>query len=455
MSIKLAPTSDEGTVIKVIGVGGAGGNAVRHMIERGFCEVDFICANTDSQALAKTGASTLIKLGESGLGAGANPEVGAASAREAKKRIVEALQGAHMVFVTAGMGGGTGTGAASVIAEIAREMGILTVGVVTKPFNFEGNRRAKQAMRGITELGKTVNSLVVVLNDKLLEVLGDDITQVEAFQAADDVLFNAVAGITEIIKGEGIVNVDFEDVRTVMGNSGRAMMGYGKSAGPERATTAAQDAISCPLLEGVNLSSAKGVLVNITASAASLRMRESKQVMDVIHAYVDPEATVVYGAVYDESMGEEMRVTVVATGLEDSSDKPAVPSAEILRELPVLTHMVSAPAPAAAPATPRARVVAPSNDPFAGKDRPAVWRAGRTPAEVREFAATQPPYQHETRHLQESAPTGTQVVALPVRTVSAPPSAARPQATAPQGQSKETPNWLVDHIPSFLRKQNS
>lgn len=464
MSILRAPASEEGTVIKVIGVGGAGGNAVRHMIARGFGEVDFICANTDAQALSKTGAATLLKLGDSGLGAGANPEVGSETARDAKKRIVEALQGAHMVFVTAGMGGGTGTGAAPVIAEIAREMGILTVGVVTKPFGFEGSKRSRQAMKGIQELAKSVNSLVVVLNDRLLEVLGDDITQVEAFKAADDVLYSAVAGITEIIKSEGIINVDFEDVRTVMGNTGRAMMGFGSATGPERAKSAAETAISCPLLEGVNLSSAKGVLVNITASSDSLRMKETKDVMDIIHSFVDAEATVIYGAVYDEEMGDEMRVTVVATGLEDANGArsaaaqapaPAATAAPRNREIPVLTQEVPRTAAEAAASavlgTPgRPRITPSVTDPFAGKERPAVWRVNRTPVEVAGFAFAQPGVVAADVPVLEDI-VEAPVVAMPLRATAA---AVRPAVAAPQVQSNQKEaGWLVDHIPAFLRKQ--
>ena len=321
MNVTVNELSTLGTNIKVIGVGGAGGNAVAHMIKRGVEGVEFIAANTDAQALQRTGASKLIRLGETGLGAGANPSVGRECAISSRREITQALEGAHMVFITAGMGGGTGTGAASVVAEIAREMGILTVGVVTKPFEFEGNRRSKAAQGGIEELNKHVDSLIVVLNERLLEVLGEDITQLEAFAAADAVLYDATAGIAEIINKPGMINVDFQDVKTVMGERGRAMMGTGKATGAERARIAAEQAIACPLLEGVELKGARGVLVNITASPETLKMKEPREIMAVINQYVDEDAAIIYGAVYDESMGEELRVTVIATGLESGRQR--------------------------------------------------------------------------------------------------------------------------------------
>lgn len=306
-----------GTIIKVVGVGGAGGNAVSYMMTRGLGGVDFICANTDAQVLARTGAATLLQLGETGLGAGANPEVGREAAHSDREKIMAAIQDAHMVFVTAGMGGGTGTGAAPVVAEVARELGILTVGVVTKPFEFEGMKRLRVAEAGIDELSRHVDSLIVVLNEKLGEVLGDDVTQREAFAAADDVLHNAVSGIAEIINSPGMINVDFQDVCTVMSERGRALMGSAVASGPSRARMAAEQAIACPLLEGVNLSGARGLLVNITASEHSLKLKEPKEVMNVIREYTAVDATIIYGAVYDEQMGEELRVTVVATGLAE------------------------------------------------------------------------------------------------------------------------------------------
>jgi len=303
-----------GPVIKVIGVGGAGGNAVNHMIEQTVQGVEFIAVNTDAQVLSRNKAGNQIQLGLSGLGAGAKPEEARAVAIADRDRIEEAVAGAHMVFITAGMGGGTGTGAAPVIAEVARSLGILTVGVVTKPFTFEGSKRMKIAEAGIEALAPHVDSLIVILNDKLEEVLGEDVTQEDAFKAADDVLNNAVAGIAEIINNPGLVNVDFQDVRTVMSEQGMAMMGSASTSGIDRARIAAEQAIACPLLEGVNLSGARGVLVNIT-SKSSLKLRETKEVMNIIRTFAAEDATIIYGGVYDDSLADQLRVTVVATGL--------------------------------------------------------------------------------------------------------------------------------------------
>ena len=305
--------NDLGTVIKVVGVGGAGGNAVDHMIREGVMGVEFVAANTDAQALKRSVAHKKLRLGKNGLGAGAKPEVGRNAAMEEREQIAESLTGAHMVFITAGMGGGTGTGAAPIVAEVAREMGILTVAVVTKPFGFEG-KRLKVAETGIAELQKNVDSLIVILNDKLMDVLGDDVSMEEAFKAADNVLRNAVGGIAEIINYPGLVNVDFEDVRTVMSEMGMAMMGSASASGVDRARIAAEQAVASPLLEGVNLSGAKGVLVNITATR-SLKMKEVNEVMNTVREFAADDAHIIFGAVYDEGMGEEIRVTVVATGL--------------------------------------------------------------------------------------------------------------------------------------------
>ena len=317
MSIEMIETDGfhSGTQIKVIGVGGGGSNAVDHMIMRQVQGVEFICANTDAQALCRTQADSTIQLGGSGLGAGSKPEKGREAAEAAADDIRQAIRGAHMLFITAGMGGGTGTGAAPVIARIAKDMGILTVGVVTKPFDWEGGRRQTNAEAGLAELEANVDSLVVVLNEKLLEVLGDDITQEEAFAQANDVLKNAVGGIAEIINDYGFVNVDFEDVRTVMGEPGKAMMGTATASGPDRARIAAEQAVACPLLEGIDLSGAKGVLVLVTASKGSLKLNESREAMNTIRAYASPDAHTIYGAAYDDSLGDEIRVTVVATGL--------------------------------------------------------------------------------------------------------------------------------------------
>ncbi|EXI76164.1 MAG TPA: cell division protein FtsZ [Candidatus Accumulibacter phosphatis] len=311
--------NERDTVIKVIGIGGAGGNAVDHMIREGVNGVDFITANTDSQALGRSIALQKLQLGKTGLGAGAKPEAGKSAAIEEREAIAASLQGAHMVFITAGMGGGTGTGAAPIVAEVARELGVLTVAVVTKPFAFEG-KRLKVAEVGISELQKHVDSLIVILNDRLMDVLGEDVSMDEAFRAADNVLRNAVGGIAEIINFPGLVNVDFEDVRTVMGEMGMAMMGSANAAGVDRARIAAERAVSSPLLEGVNLSGAKGVLVNITASR-SLKMKEVNEVMNTVRAFAADDAHIIFGAVYDEQMGEEIRVTVVATGLGQAQAK--------------------------------------------------------------------------------------------------------------------------------------
>jgi cell division protein FtsZ len=307
------PEPDAGsTIIKVVGVGGAGGNAVEHMIREGVGGVEFICCNTDAQALKKSTAHVKLQLGP-GLGAGGKPEKARELAHVEREKIAAALTGAHMVFITAGMGGGTGTGAGPIVAEVARELGILTVAVVTKPFEYEGKRK-RLAEEGVAELARHVDSLIIILNEKLEEVLGDEVSMLEAFQAADNVLRNAVGGIAEIINVPGLVNVDFEDVRTVMGEMGKAMMGSAVAAGVDRARVAAEEAVASPLLEGIELSGARGVLVNITAST-TLGLREYKEVMNTIRQYTAPEATVICGAVFDETMEDQLRVTVVATGL--------------------------------------------------------------------------------------------------------------------------------------------
>jgi cell division protein FtsZ len=303
-------------VIKVVGVGGCGGNAVDHMLERGVEGVEFICMNTDAQALKRNRAQHVLQLGTGvtkGLGAGANPDVGRQSAMEDRERIIELIDGADMLFLTAGMGGGTGTGAAPIVAEVARELGILTVAVVTKPFAFEG-KRLKIAQTGLEELSRHVDSLIVIPNDKLMAVLGEDISMLDAFKAANGVLHGAVAGIAEVIKCPGLVNVDFADVRTVMSEMGMAMMGSSLASGPHRATEAAEQAVASPLLEDVNLAGARGVLVNITASM-SLKMKEVHEVMNTIKGFTAEDATVIVGTVIDEALGDSLRVTMVATGL--------------------------------------------------------------------------------------------------------------------------------------------
>lgn len=367
-----------GTQIKVIGVGGGGGNAVDHMIERDVQGVEFICANTDAQALSRSSAHKIIQLGASGLGAGSKPEKGREAAEVAVEDIRNAIAGAHMLFITAGMGGGTGTGAAPVIARVAKDMGILTVGVVTKPFDWEGGRRMTNADAGLTELEANVDSLIVVLNEKLQEVLGDDITQDEAFAHANDVLKNAVGGIAEIINVPGHVNVDFEDVRTVMGEPGKAMMGTAAASGPDRARIAAEQAVACPLLEGIDLSGAKGVLVLITAAKGSLKLSESKLAMNTIRAYASPDAHVIYGTAYDDGLGDQIRVTVVATGLSRQGARRTAPPLQVLRtgtdnvpfQVPTLNNPVAAAAPGA-PAAPAPGVPQPD---YTSMATPSVWR---------------------------------------------------------------------------------
>ena len=301
-----------GTLIKVIGVGGAGGNAVDHMIREGVQGVEFVVANTDAQALRRCLAQHKVQLGGTGLGAGSKPEAGRAAAQDSRESIAAALEGAHMCFITGGMGGGTGTGAAPVVAEIAKEMGVLTVGVVTKPFDFENRLRVAES--GIEDLSQHVDSLIIVLNDKLLEVFGDDAGFEDCFRSADNVLKNAVGGIAEIINVPGLVNVDFQDVRTAMGEMGRAMMGSAEASGVDRARIAAEQAAVSPLLEGTELSGARCVLINITASR-SLKMSEVRDAVKTVQAFAAPEAFVKYGTVFEESMEDRIRVTVVATGL--------------------------------------------------------------------------------------------------------------------------------------------
>ena len=315
--IELIDAQAQEAVIKVIGVGGCGGNAVDHMIAQGVAGVEFICANTDAQALRRNQAKVQLQLGANvtkGLGAGANPEMGRQAAMEDRERIIELISGADMLFLTAGMGGGTGTGAAPVVAEIAKELGVLTVAVVTKPFAFEGKRQ-RIAMEGIELLSQHVDSLIVIPNDKLTQVLGNTVTLDEAFKAANNVLHGAVAGIAEIISSPGMINVDFADVRAVMAEMGMAMMGSAKAAGPDRARAAAEQAVACPLLEDINISDARGVLVNISASKASFQLQEMYDVMETIKAFAADSATVIVGAVYDEALEDNLRVTIVATGL--------------------------------------------------------------------------------------------------------------------------------------------
>ena len=314
---ELMDTYSQSAVIKVVGVGGGGGNAVEHMVSKELEGVEFICANTDAQAIKNSSAKTVLQLGGNitkGLGAGANPDIGRQAALEDRERIAEVIEGSDMIFITAGMGGGTGTGGAPVVAQVAREMGILTVAIVTRPFPFEGKKRGDIASNGIDELKQYVDSLITIPNEKLLSVLGKNMSLLDAFKAANDVLLGAVQGIAELITRPGLINVDFADVRTVMSEMGMAMMGSGRATGEGRAREAAESAIASPLLEDVNLSGARGILVNVTAGM-DLSIGEFEEVGNTVKEFASENATVVVGTVIDPDMSGELRVTVVATGL--------------------------------------------------------------------------------------------------------------------------------------------
>ncbi len=324
---ELVDAANQAAVIKVVGVGGGGGNAVNHMMKAEVEGVDFICANTDAQALKASSARNIIQLGNTithGLGAGADPDIGRQSALEDRDRIMDVLEGADMVFITAGMGGGTGTGAAPVVAQVAREMGILTVAVVTKPFSFEGRKRAEVANNGIRELSQYVDSLITVPNDRLVDVLGSEVSLVNAFEAADDVLLGAVQGIAQVITCQGLINVDFADVKTVMGEMGMAMMGSGKAQGEDRARVATEAAISSPLLEHIDLAGAKGILANITAGM-DFGIGEFNEVGNIIKTVAADEATVVIGTVLNPELSGEIWVTIVATGLSQPGEQLSRP----------------------------------------------------------------------------------------------------------------------------------
>jgi len=345
---ELMDSGAQDAVIKVIGVGGGGGNAVQHMVNSGIAGVDFICTNTDAQALGRFDGAKSLQIGSNitkGLGAGATPEVGQQAALEDRELIQEAIVNSDMLFVTAGMGGGTGTGAAPVVAQIAREMGILVVGVVTKPFAFEGNARMKIAMQGIQELSGHVDSLITIPNDKLLDVYGRDFDLMNAFSGANDVLCGAVQGITELITNPGVINVDFADVRTVMSKMGMGMMGSGRAIGDERAKEAAEAAIASPLLEDVNLAGARGILVNVTG--ANMTLGEFQDIGAVVNEFASDDATVVMGTAIDESLDGEIRVTVVATGLGNVGAKatptPATASTAPAPEIKVVSNTPAEP----------------------------------------------------------------------------------------------------------------
>jgi len=344
---ELMDAYSQSAVIKVVGVGGGGGNAVNHMLNANIEGVEFICANTDAQAVKNSETRTLLQLGSNitkGLGAGANPVVGREAALEDRERIQEAIQGSDMVFITAGMGGGTGTGAAPVVAEVARELGILTVAVVTKPFPFEGGKRLQIAEKGIEDLGQFVDSLIIIPNQKLLSVLGKDMSLLNAFKAANDVLLGAVQGIAELITRPGLINVDFADVRTVMSEMGVAMMGSGSARGETRARDAAEQAINSPLLEDINISGAKGILVNITAGL-DLAIGEFDEVGSTVKEFACEDATVVVGTVIDPDMTDDLRVTVVATGLGETARERVIPVTHETPPVRVVNSDVRDPSP--------------------------------------------------------------------------------------------------------------
>ncbi len=332
---ELMDAHSQSAVIKVIGVGGGGGNAVAHMVDAGIEGVDFICANTDSQALKDSRVRTSLQIGcniTKGLGAGANPDIGRQAAMEDRDRIHEAIEGADMLFITAGMGGGTGTGAAPIVAQVAKELGILTVAVVTKPFLMEGNKRMAIAEQGIAELGKSVDSLITIPNEKLLAVLGGETTLLDAFKSANQVLQGAVQGIAELITRPGLINVDFADVKTVMAEMGMAMIGTGTASGEDRAREAAEAAVSSPLLEDINLSGANGILVNVTAGM-DLSIGEFQEVGNTVKEFTSDDATVVIGTVIDPDMTDRIRVTVVATGLGQGKANAESPMRIVRRQI--------------------------------------------------------------------------------------------------------------------------
>lgn len=403
------------TVIKVIGVGGGGGNAVEHMITHGAKGIEFICANTDHQALQRSKAHVNIQLGSTGLGAGARPEIGAAAAQEKREQVAEAIKGANLLFITAGMGGGTGTGAAPVIAEIAKELGILTVAVVTKPFSFEGARRMRTAEKGIEALKDKVDSMIVILNEKLEEECPPNATMKECFETSNEVLYKACVGIAEIIHTPGTINVDFEDLKTVMSERGSAIIGLATASGPDRARVAAEKAIACPLLEGANLQGARGMLVYFTGNE-SLTLQEIKEAMGVLNTFVVKQANVIFGSALSEEMGDEVRVTVVATGLDRPFDAEDEMSG---------TARTLAPGPQVFSTAPHEGRVAPtvagasfSVPSFAGASAPAA-----KPQPETEAAQPAPAAQPEA------------------------PSAA-PQAPAEEPQSPSIPSFT---IPTYLR----
>jgi cell division protein FtsZ len=380
MEFDMVDNASLGTVIKVVGVGGAGGNAVQHMINKGVSGVQFIAANTDAQALAVSGAHNIIQIGDSGLGAGMRPEVGRQLAEQSRSRIEDALRGAHMVFIAAGMGGGTGTGAAPIVAEVAKSLGALTVAVVSKPFSYEGQKCMDVAENGLAELTKHVDSLIVILNEKLEDIYEDE-SMLDWMKHADDVLNNAVAGIAEIINVPGHINVDFNDVKTIMSEQGKAMMGTATASGVDRARIAAEQAVASPLLDGIDLSGAKGVLVNVTASRG-LKGKEIKEVMAAVRAFAAPDAAIAQGIAYDDEMGDELRVTVVATGLgKNKATISLVQPQQVLRtgtyNAPVMTGATTVSAGSMGMGS---ITTGGAGD---GMKQPAVWRREQASEQVR------------------------------------------------------------------------
>ncbi len=367
MEFDMVDNATLGTIIKVVGVGGAGGNAVQHMINKGVSGVEFIAANTDAQALSHSDAHNIIQIGDTGLGAGMRPDIGRQLAEQSRERIEDALRGAHMVFIAAGMGGGTGTGAAPIVAEVAKSLGALTVAVVSKPFSYEGQKCMEIAEEGLEALSAHVDSLIVILNEKLEEIYEDD-SMIEWLQHADDVLNNAVAGIAEIINVRGHINVDFNDVKTIMGEQGKAMMGTAVASGVDRARIAAEQAVASPLLDGIDLSGARGVLVNVTASRG-LKGKEIKEVMATVRAFASPDATIAQGIAYDDSMGEDIRVTVVATGLGKNKKPVRLVQTPQLRTGTNNEIVMSGSGDAAA-----------TGQDLEALQKPAVWRHGRESA---------------------------------------------------------------------------
>ena len=367
MEFDMVDNATLGTIIKVVGVGGAGGNAVQHMINKGVSGVEFIAANTDAQALSHSDAHNIIQIGDTGLGAGMRPDIGRQLAEQSRERIEDALRGAHMVFIAAGMGGGTGTGAAPIVAEVAKSLGALTVAVVSKPFSYEGQKCMEIAEEGLEALSAHVDSLIVILNEKLEEIYEDD-SMIEWLQHADDVLNNAVAGIAEIINVRGHINVDFNDVKTIMGEQGNAMMGTAVASGVDRARIAAEQAVASPLLDGIDLSGARGVLVNVTASRG-LKGKEIKEVMATVRAFASPDATIAQGIAYDDSMGEDIRVTVVATGLGKNKKPVRLVQTPQLRTGTNNEIVMSGGGDAAA-----------TGQDLETLQKPAVWRHGRESA---------------------------------------------------------------------------